>query len=258
MMKKLVCEKLFDNQVWKIVLNEPKANVVDSIMLREFQSVFDALSTERRCKLLILQGAGKHFSFGVSVEEHTEAFAPEMLDLFHGFFIRLSDLAVPVCSLVSGQCLGGGLEMASFAHFVFADETARLGQPEINLAVFAPPASFMLPLKVGHTAAEDMLLTGRTLDAHEAKAMGLVTRVYPDRETMETKAGEWIQEHILPKSALALKIAVRAVRRDFNARLRESLDAYKALYLKETMTSHDGKEGLGSFLEKRKPVWTDA
>jgi cyclohexa-1,5-dienecarbonyl-CoA hydratase len=256
-MEKLVCEKLFDNQVWKVVLNHPKANVVDSAMLREFQSLFDELSTERHCKLIILQGAGKHFSFGVSVKEHTEAFAAEMLDLFHGFFIRLSDLAVPVCSLISGQCLGGGLEMASFAHFVFADETARLGQPEINLAVFAPPASFMLPLKIGHTAAEDMLLTGRTLDAHKAKAMGLVTHVFPDRETMETKVGGWIQEHILPKSAFALKVAVRAVRRDFNARLKEHLDAYKALYLNETMASHDGKEGLDSFLEKRKPVWKD-
>ena len=258
MMEKLVCEKLFDNQVWRVVLNDPKANVVDSTMLKQFQSVFARLSKERHCKLIILQGAGKHFSFGVSVKEHTEAFAAEMLDLFHGFFITLSELTVPVCSLISGQCLGGGLEMASFAHFVFADETARLGQPETNLAVFAPPASFILPLKIGHTAAEDMLLTGRTVDAHEAMAMGLVTRVYPDRETMETRVDEWIQEHILPKSAFALKVAVRAVRRDFNARLKENLDVYKALYLKETMASHDGKEGLDAFLEKRKPVWKDA
>ena len=257
-MEKLVCEKLFDNQVWKVVLNDPKANVVDSVMLREFQSVLAALSKERHCKLMILQGAGKHFSFGVSVREHTEAFAAEMLDLFHGFFIRLSDLAVPVCSLISGQCLGGGLEMASFAHFVFADESARLGQPEINLSVFAPPASFMLPLKIGYTAAEDILLTGRTLDTHEAKAMGLVSDVFPDKETMEDRVNQWIQEHILPKSAFALRVAVKAARRDFNARLRENLDAYKTLYLTETMTSHDAKEGLDSFLEKRKPVWKDA
>jgi cyclohexa-1,5-dienecarbonyl-CoA hydratase len=257
-MEKLVCERLFDNQVWKVVLNDPKANVIDSVMLREFQSLFDGLSAEKHCKLMILQGAGKHFSFGVSVAEHTEAFAAEMLDLFHAFFIRLSEMAVPVCSLISGQCLGGGLEMASFAHFVFADESARLGQPEINLSVFAPPASFMLPLKIGHTAAEDILLTGRTLDAHEAKAMRLVNEVYPNKKTLETRVGDWIQEHILPKSASALRIAVKAVRREFDARLRDHLDAYTSLYLTETMTSHDGKEGLNAFLQKRKPVWKDA
>jgi len=256
-MEKLICERLFDDQVWKLILNDPKANVVDSVMLKEFQSAFDEISREKHCKLIVLQGAEKHFSFGVSVKEHTQEFAAQMLDNFNGFFIRLSELAVPVCSLISGQCLGGGLEMASFAHFVFADESARLGQPEINLAVFAPPASTILPLKIGYGHAEDMLLTGRTIRAHEAKQMGLVNEVYPDRETMEGKVYEWIQQHILPKSAFALKVATKAVRKSFDLRLREDLDTYKSIYLDETMRSYDGPEGLNSFLEKRKPVWKD-
>jgi len=86
------------------------------------------VSKEKHCKVIIFQGSGKHFSFGVSVEEHTEELAAEMLGSFHGLFIRLAELSIPVCSLISGQCLGGGLEIAAFAHFVFADESARMGQ----------------------------------------------------------------------------------------------------------------------------------
>ena len=132
-MEKINCEKLHDNQVWKIVLNDPKGNVIDSIMLKDLQEVLNEVSQEKKCKLLVFQGAGKHFSFGVSVEEHTVELAPKMLADFHGLFLTLTDLSIPVCSMISGQCLGGGLEIAAFAHFVFADESARMGQPEINL-----------------------------------------------------------------------------------------------------------------------------
>lgn len=256
-MEKVICEKVYENQVWKVILNDPKGNVIDSIMLKGFQEVLDEASQEKHCKLLIFQGAGNHFSFGVSVEEHREEMAAEMLASFHNLFIRLSDLAIPVCSLISGQCLGGGLELASFAHFVFADESARLGQPEIVLAVFAPPASVILPLKMGYTYAEELLLTGRSITAQEAKQVGLVNEVYPDKNTMEQKVTEWIGQHILPKSAVALRVATKVVRKRFTERLKEDLKYYESVYMNELMKSHDGKEGLNSFLEKRKPVWKD-
>jgi len=256
-MEKVRCERLYDKQVWKILLNDPKGNVVDSVMLKGFQEVLDEIAREKHCKAIIFQGEGKHFSFGVSVEEHTEELAAEMLASFHGLFLRLAELSIPVCSLISGQCLGGGLEIAAFAHFVFADESARMGQPEINLAVYAPPASVMLPLKIGHTHAEDLLLTGRSIDAQEGKSMGLVTEVYPDKETMEAKVQEWLEKQILPKSAVALRIATKVVRKRFNDRLKEDLKYYESVYMEELMKTHDGREGLASFLEKRKPVWKD-
>jgi len=153
--------------------------------------------------------------------------------------------------------LGGGLEVAAFSHFVFADETAQMGQPEVNLSVFAPVASVILPLKIGHTYADDILLTGRSINAHEAKAMGLVTQAYPDKETMEMKVNEWLQQHIFPKSAVALKVATKVARKRFDARLKEDLKYYESVYLNELMKTHDGKEGLSSFLEKRTPEWRD-
>jgi len=101
-MEKIICEKLYDNQVWKIILNDPKGNVLDSVMLKDLQEVLDEVSKEKQCKLLVFQGAGKHFSFGVSVEEHTVELAPKMLADFHGIILTLSDLSIPVCSLISG------------------------------------------------------------------------------------------------------------------------------------------------------------
>jgi cyclohexa-1,5-dienecarbonyl-CoA hydratase len=256
-MEKIICEKLYDNQVWKIILNDPKGNVLDSVMLKDLQEVLDEVSKEKHCKLLVFQGAGKHFSFGVSVEEHTVELAPQMLADFHGLILTLSGLSIPVCSLISGQCLGGGLEVAAFAHFIFADESARLGQPEINLSVFAPPASVMLPLKIGHAYADDILLTGRSIDAHEARRMGLVSEVYADKESMEEKVNEWIERHIIPKSAIALKIATKIARKRFNDRLQEDLRAFESVYLNELMKTCDAQEGLNSFMEGRKPVWKD-
>ena len=88
-MEKLRCEKLFDNQVWKLVLNDPKGNVVDGIMLDSFDAVLDEAAQDKHCKLIILQGEGKHFSFGVSVPDHTADKAAAMLTSFHRFFFKL-------------------------------------------------------------------------------------------------------------------------------------------------------------------------
>ena len=97
-----------------------------------------------------------------------------MLDAFHAVFYQLVKLAVPTMAVVRGQCLGGGMELALFCNFIVADRTAAFGQPEIVLAVFPPPASVILPMKVGQSYADDIVLTGRSIDAIEAQRIGLV------------------------------------------------------------------------------------
>ena len=87
--------------------------------------------------------------------------------------------------------------------------------------------------------------------------IGLVNEVYPDKATMEQKVNEWIQQQILPKSAVALRVATKVVRKRFNERLKTDLKVYEKIYMDELMKTHDGKEGLNSFLEKRKPIWQD-
>lgn len=252
------CETEYDGSVWRIVLNSPKANILEAAMLREILHALDDIAMHPEVKLVVFEGEGKHFSFGASVQEHTKENAAMMLNAFHAVFYRLADLAVPTTAIVRGQCLGGGMELALFCNFIVADGTARLGQPEIVLGVFPPPASVMLPQKVGQTHADDIVLTGRTLDANEAYRMGAVTMLVEEGRDAWRAASEWIEKHILPKSAACLRVANKAVRLGFFRAAGEDLPRMEALYLKELMESHDANEGIGSFLEKRKPEWKNA
>jgi cyclohexa-1,5-dienecarbonyl-CoA hydratase len=159
---------------------------------------------------------------------------------------------VPTLAAVRGQCLGGGLELASFCHRIFAAPDAKLGQPEIVLGVFAPVASLVLPERIGRANAEDLCLTGRIVDASEAKEMGLVDVV---TEKPEDAALEYARKHFLPRSASSLRYAVRALRLPLSRRLEEELARLERLYLEELMGTEDAVEGIQAFLEKRPPEW---
>jgi cyclohexa-1,5-dienecarbonyl-CoA hydratase len=248
-------ESFEDGQVVRLTLNSPKANILDSKMMADLQGELDALKDRPEVKLLQFTGAGDNFSFGASVEEHTRKNAPAMLKQFHALFHTLNHLAIPTAALVSGQCLGGGLELALMCNFMFVDATAKLGQPEITLGVFAPPASLILPLKIGQARADDLLLTGRSITADEAVAIGLAVAKYANRETMFAEVDKWTKKRILPKSASSLRFAVRAARLKFNATLKEDLAELERLYVDQLMATHDANEGIASFLERRKPDW---
>ncbi len=251
-----VLRESFENgQVVRLTLNSPKANILDSKMMADLQGELDALKDRPEVKLLQFTGAGDNFSFGASVEEHTRENAPAMLKQFHALFHSLSNLAIPTAALVSGQCLGGGLELALMCNFMFVDATAKLGQPEITLGVFPPPASLILPLKIGQARADDLLLTGRSITADEAVAIGLAIAKYDNRETMFAEVEQWTKKRILPKSASSIRFAVRAGRLKFNATLKEDLAVLERLYIDQLMATHDANEGIGSFLERRKPDW---
>lgn len=255
--KLIQCEELYDAAVFKIMLNAPKANVLEAAMLGEICCAIASLKDQQDVKLIVFEGAGKHFSFGASVPEHTKDKAAMMLKSFHAMFFSLVDLAIPTMAVVRGQCLGGGMELALFCNIIVADQTAKFGQPEIVLGVFPPPASVMLPQRVGQAFADDIALTGRSLDAAEAFRIGLVNMVAAEGEDAWDVADGWITAHILPKSASCLRIANKAVRMEFFRRIREDLPRMEALYLKELMESHDANEGINAFLEKRKPQWNN-
>jgi len=253
--KLIQCEKHFDGAVLKIILNAPKANVMEAAMLREINACLDSLRQDNSLKLLVFEGAGKHFSFGASVPEHTKENAAMMLNAFHAMFHKLIDLAIPTMAIVRGQCLGGGMELALFCNFIVADRSAFFGQPEIVLAVFPPPASVMLSLKVGQAYADDLILTGRSIDGAEAYRIGLANMLVNEGEDAWDAAAKWIEAHIVPKSASVLRIANKAARTNFFRLLREDLPKMEGLYLKELMETHDANEGIGAFIEKRKPAW---
>ena len=254
-MEKINLSYTHDNSVARIVLNDGKGNVLDNKMMSELIETLSSFRDKNNIKLLTFEGAGKQFSFGASVEEHKKKNAALMLKVFHNIFYAILDLSIPTLSKISGQCLGGGMELALICNFIFADKSAALGQPEIKLGVFPPPASVMLPLKIGTALAENLLITGNSFLAGEGKEIGLINEVFESKDEMEEKVNLWIEENIVPKSASSLRYSVSASRIVFNHLVRKMLPALEEMYTTKLMETNDANEGINSFLEKRKPVW---
>lgn len=250
---KIRVETFLEGQALRIVLDDPKGNVLDSIMMASINGLLDEIEGQKEVKLLCFTGAGDHFCFGASVQEHVGERAAAMLGAFHGMFQRLVKLAIPTVAAVRGRCLGGGMELAAFCNRVVAHPEALFGQPEIQLAVLPPLASLILPLRLGQGGADDLILTGRTVKAGEAREMGLVEDLAEDPLAA---VEAWASREIAPKSASSLRWTVRAARWHWNEVLRASLGAVEQLYLRDLMATHDANEGLAAFLEKRKPHWT--
>lgn len=256
-MKKINTTYSSENSIVTISLDDGKGNILDRSMMDELQYIFDALTKKEELKLIVFEGTGKHFSFGASVEEHKKEYAATMLRIFHQLFYSLRDLSIPTLAKVSGQCLGGGMELALMCNFIFADKSAKFGQPESVLGVFPPPASILLPEKIGYARAEELLLTGRTINAEEAKTMGLVNAIFDDKELLDSGVNNWIENNILPKSASSLRYSVKATRIKLNHLITSFLPQLENMYVNQLMETHDANEGIQSFLDKRKPVWTN-
>jgi cyclohexa-1,5-dienecarbonyl-CoA hydratase len=257
-MQKIQVEFVYNDSVAKVVLNDGKANILDRVMMTEITELLVSLKDKKDVKLITFEGAGNNFSYGASVAEHTKENAAEMLEEFHRMFFLLMDLHIPTLAKLSGQCLGGGFELPLMCNFIFADKTAKIGQPEVILGVFAPPASVMLPLKVGNVRAEELLITGKIISAEEAKSIGLINEIYEDKAVMDAATDEWIRKNILGKSASSLRFATRAARASFDFFMQKHLPSFSEMYLKEMMETHDANEGINAFIEKRKPEWKNS
>jgi cyclohexa-1,5-dienecarbonyl-CoA hydratase len=241
-----------DGRLLRLRLARPKANIIDAAMI----AALDAALAEHlpRPDLLgvLIDAEGPHFSFGASVEEHLPDHCAAMLTSLHALLLRLLASPVPVLFAVRGQCLGGGLELALAGTLIFAAPDAHFGQPEIRLGVFAPAASCLLPERIPRAAAEDMLLSGRSLTASEACAIGLVSEVSAEPEMT---ALAWFNGHLSDKSGAALRRAMTAVRLDYVERVRDRLARLERLYLDDLMATSDAREGLDAFLARRRPAW---
>lgn len=256
-MDKIKVTYTHSESVARIVFDNGKGNIVDSGLMNELNELLKSFKVKSTLKVIVLEGSGNHFSFGASVEEHRKEAAAGMLKSFHGLFYALADLAVPTIAKISGQCLGGGMEVAIMCNFLFADKTARLGQPEIVLGVFPPPASVILSEKIGLARAEELLLTGKTISAEQGKAIGLLNDVSEDKEALEREMLSFIETQLLPRSASSLRFAVKAARWNLNRRLSAHLKDLEAMYVNELMETHDANEGIQSFIEKRPAVWAN-
>ena len=236
----------------RLRLARPKANLVDAAMIAALREAFTAHRGNTGIVAALLDAEGSHFSFGASVEEHLAERCAKMLASLHALIMEMVEWPAPILVAIRGQCLGGGLEVAMAGSLIFAANDARLGQPEIQLGVFAPAASCLLPARIGQAAAEDLLFSGRSIDAAEAKALGLVASVSGDAEAA---ALDYFDRHLAKRSAASLACAVAAARGGYVAEVKRRIGEVERLYLERLMKTRDANEGLAAFIAKREPKW---
>ena len=241
-----------DGALLRLTLTRPKANIVDAAMIGALAGALARHAGDRAIRGVLLDAEGPHFSFGASVEEHLPASCGAMLASLHALVLAMLEFPAPILVAVRGQCLGGGLEVAMAGSLIFAAPDAQLGQPEMKLGVFAPAASVLLPFRVNAAAAEDLLLSGRSVGAAEAKELGLVHTVADDPAAA---ALAWFDAHLAGKSAASLRYALKAARHARIDEVRAGLAAVEELYLQGLMNTRDANEGLAAFLARRPPVW---
>lgn len=243
------------DRVGLVRLNRPETlNALNSTLMRELLDALRRFDDDPDIGAMVITGDERAFAAGADIKEMAEASAVEMLNRDHiALFDRLAEIRKPIIAAVSGWCLGGGNELAMSCDMIVASETAKFGQPEINLGVIPGAGGTQrLSRAVGKAIAMEMVLNNRTLTAEEAKQFGLVNHVVPVERYLDEAlrlAGE-----IARRAPLAVRLGKQAVNQAFESSLAESIkDERRLFYL--LFASHDQKEGMQAFMEKRKPEW---
>jgi enoyl-CoA hydratase len=237
-----------------LTINRPdKRNALNQATRDEMLHALESLEREAQSRVLILTGAGdKAFIAGADINEFEGRTALTQREAMKGLriFSAIEEFPKPVIAMINGFCLGGGLEVALACDMRFASDTARLGQPEINLGIIPGGGGTQrLARLVGEGKAMELILTGDAIDAVHAKEIGLVNDVVAAgdlRARVMSLAGR-----IAEKSPVALRMAKDAVKSAARTNLREGLDREMDLFCL-TFGSEDKAEGVRAFLEKRK------
>lgn len=238
-----------------ITINRPPYNVLDIKTMREMdQALQEVKGRQKELKLLVITQAGdKAFSTGVDVKDHTSDKVDEMIEVFHQIFRIMATLDLPTLAVVNGHALGGGCEVAIFCDMVIASEKSQFGQPEIKLAVYPSMVVAWLYRLIGAKKTFEIILTGDSIDAKEAERIGLINLAVPEDRLAEEV--EKFIKRLTDKSSVALKWAKRAVLAGMDVDFEQALQRSETIYKGDLMSTHDAKEGLTAFMEKRKPVW---
>jgi cyclohexa-1,5-dienecarbonyl-CoA hydratase len=237
----------------RVTLNAPPHNILTIPIMRELGAALATLKHDTSIKAVVLNAHGKSFCAGVDVADHTADKVDEMLRVFHRIFRQLWAMPQPTLAAAQGAALGGGMELALGCDMIVAAERAKFGQPEIKVGVFPPIAALLLPSLVGRGKALQLLLTGETISAHEAKSIGLVQEVAPEAE-FEAKVNALVAQ-LQAQSGAVLRLTKRAA---LIGESHTALADIERIYLSELMQTADAQEGLAAFMEKRAPIWKDA
>ena len=243
-------------RVGVIRLHRPEAlNALCNQLMTELGVQLLAFDRDPAIGCIVLTGSEKAFAAGADIKEMRDNTYPDILfnDFIGNTWETVLQVKKPVIAAVAGFALGGGCELAMMCDMIVCADTARFGQPEINLGVMpGAGGSQRTPRAIGKSKAMDLCLTGRMMDAAEAERCNLVSRVFPAADMMaETMK---IADRIAAQSPVATALVKRAVNAAFETGLAEGVRSERAMFL-SLFGTPDQKEGMAAFVEKRKPVF---
>ena len=242
-----------DGAVGVVTLNRPQVlNALSYGLVKDLSLAMQALDQDAEVRVIIITGGEKVFAAGADIKEMAER-GPfdELIQERLAYRDKINKISKPVIAAVSGFALGGGCELAMSCDIIVAAESARFGQPEVNLGIIPGSGGTQRLTRVlGKHRAMELILTGDMLNAADAERLGLVNRVVPGELCLEEAKN--IARKIAAKPQLAIKAAKEAVLKAANSALDEGLEfERKSFYL--LFASEDRSEGMKAFLEKRKP-----
>lgn len=246
-----------ENGIFIITINRPdKLNALNKTVIEELGIAVDEVYSNNEIKSAIITGSGeKSFVAGADIGQFLDLSSTEGEEIARQgseVFFKIENAPKPIIACVNGFALGGGCELAMACHFRYASETAKFGQPEINLGLLPGYGGTQRLIHlIGKGRALELLMTGNMIDAATAHAYGLVNAVFKKEELLEK--GKSILQHINSKAPLALSKIIKAA----NAVWDESKNGFEIELnaFGESFNTEDMKEGTKAFLEKRKPVF---
>ena len=245
--------------IWEITLNRPKANAIDLKTSRKMGEMFMAFRDDETARIAILQAEGdKFFCAGWDLKAAADGDAVDGDYGIGGFggLQELGQMNKPVICAVNGICCGGGFELALSCDLILAAESASFALPEIRSGTVADAASIKLPKRIPYHVAMDLLLTGRWVDANEAKSWGLIKDIVKDDELRDAA---WSLARTLETGPPLVFAAIKEIVRETED--MKAMDALNRVSKRQFGTvdklysSEDQLEGARAFAEKRDPVW---
>ena len=252
----VLIERDEERRVALVRFNRPKQlNALNGAVMDALCSALEELDRDDAIRVLVVTGNERAFAAGADIGEMAGASPIDMLRTNRiAQWDRVRRIGKPVIAAVAGWCLGGGCELAMALDLIVAAESARFGQPEINIGVIPGAGGTQrLTRAVGKSVAMEMILTGEPIDAREAHRLGLVARVVPNELVVEDALA--LAAKIATKSPLALRLAKEAVNAAYEMSLTDALAHERRLFYL-LFASEDQKEGMAAFLEKRDPNFT--
>ncbi|MGE3908453.1 MAG: enoyl-CoA hydratase-related protein [Chloroflexota bacterium] len=244
-----------DGQIGIVTINRPRQlNALSSGVLTELADALEAHDRDDDVRVIILTGGTEVFAAGADLKEFATRSVVDMISSNRvALFDRVRGIAKPVIAAVSGYALGGGCEIAMLCDMIVASETAKFGQPEINVGLMPGAGGTQrLARTIGKAKAMEMVLTGAPIDAQTAEQLGLVNRVVPvDALLDEAKA---LAGKIAAKPPLSVKFTKQAVLKAFELPLSEAVDLERKLFYL-LFGTEDAREGISAFSEKRRPTF---